>query len=216
MDDTPAFKNTNGDAYMLTCQDASSEPPACADLVWRGAALRCVCTVAGLGLISRMHPVPVRGALALALAILFTGLDLLDGVWFWLWGRRRRIALGTAAGDAPAASCTAHFRYQATDKVVDLLSYAIALPLFAVGSRLRVGLTALVLLRAVGVALFIGTRSSWPLIAAPDGVKETLLLHGLGVSHPAIHALALAAKVGFEAYHHGHVNPRCYASSSEK
>ena len=209
---------------MLACQDASSEPPGCADSVWRGAALRGVCTVAGLGLVSWLRPaVPVRGelALAIALAILFTGLDALDGVWIRLRGRRRRIASGTTtttttttAGDAPSASCHAHFRYQATDKVADLLSYAIALPLFAAGSRLRVGLTALVLLRAVGVALFVGTRSAWPLIAAPDGVKEALLLHGLGVRHPAIHALALAAKVGFEAYHHGHVNPRCYASSS--
>ena len=114
--------------------------------------------------------------------------------------------------------CQNSFKYQAVDKLIDILSYIVAVGLlqrYCFGAAPKL-LWALIGWRMMGVALFCKTRNAKFLILFADMIKEMIVLHALiavsmaGLYHLgwvhqhtlAIVLVVVALKVGVEAKLH--------------
>ena len=105
--------------------------------------------------------------------------------------------------------CTNDLVYQVSDKVVDVLQYAVAIWLLCVYSysysSIVYVLTALLVWRIIGVREFILTKDTTHLVLFLDGIKEIILLHCLynGVYFKEFAVLVCIGKICFEYLKNG-------------
>jgi hypothetical protein len=101
--------------------------------------------------------------------------------------------------------CTKTFDYQSKDKIVDVLSYFLSFGLFG-----DTNVLLLSIFRAIGIALFYFTKTSYWLIFFFDFVKEYMFYVYLFKDNFKYLPLAIIAKIVFEYYFHSFVNKQTY------
>jgi len=105
------------------------------------------------------------------------------------------------------------YRYQSTDKAVDLLTYILL--------YFYLGLSPLylfiIILRIIGISLFLLLLQTIPLIFFPDLFKEVLLYNWfVGPIHYTNFCFIYLSKLIFEYYWHTYHNHNDYNKNSEK
>lgn len=161
----------------------------CGPLINYGFITRLITTGVTLVILQtyfRSHP--YLYILLAAILLLFDGLDNL-----WTKFHKNNI-------------CSRTFYYQNTDKVNDLISYALVYSLFPVGDLFL----PFLVIRAIGVLLFTLTQNAIWLILMPDLLKEYLIYLYVFKSNTTYIPLLILGKIGFEYYYHTIHNKRVY------
>lgn len=171
----------------------------CKKTIQQGAILRILITICLFYLISRSGSMLMSKYLFLILPVGLVLLDLIDNIpsflHWWNQGYNKD-------------KCTHLFAYQSTDKVIDLLSYLLAIywfglhsdPLFLVFCGLR----------ACGVLGFLLTSKSYPLMIFPDLIKEYMIYRYFIPQGGAWLPAVIIAKICFEIYFHTVRNSSSY------